>query len=155
MLASGWALAVAAPAIPAHAQERRGHEVGVEALATLAEPSFAGGGVSLGIRPGGGIRIVFTAAPGVLRNRLAARGELLGELMLTPMKRRGVGFYGLAGVAGQVGRRDAGRLVLGLGIEGAPAASSGWHFEAGLGGGFRIAAGWRWRWLRPNQPQMP
>ncbi|MEO8139623.1 MAG: hypothetical protein ABI742_08260 [Gemmatimonadota bacterium] len=146
---------MAARAFPVHAQEPRGYEAGIEALATLADPSFAGGGISLGLRPGGSIRIVLTATPGVLRNRIAARGELLAELMLTPAKRRGVGIYGLAGVAGQVGRRDAGRLVLGLGIEGAPAAGSGWHLEAGLGGGVRIAAGWRWRWLRHNQTRMP
>jgi hypothetical protein len=154
-LATGWILAVVAHVIPVHAQEPRGYEAGIEALATFAQPSFAGGGVSLGIRPGSAIRIVFTATPGVLRSRIAARAELLAELMLTPAKRRGVGIYGLAGVAGQVGRRDAGRLVLGLGIEGAPAARGGWHLEAGLGGGVRIAAGWRWRWLRRNRTQMP
>jgi len=130
------------------AQEPHGLEAGIEAVTAWAHPAFAGGGASLGIRPGGGTRLVLNLMPGVQRSRLAGRGELLGQLMLTPSRAHGVGIYGLAGVAGEVGRRDVGWLVLGLGVERAPAAGSGWHFEAGIGGGMRLSAGWRWRWLR-------
>jgi hypothetical protein len=130
------------------AQEPRGLEAGLEAATALANPAFAGAGVSVGIRPGGGTRVVVSVMPGVQRSRLAGRGELLGQFMLTPANPHGVGFYGLAGIAGQVGRRDGGWLVLGLGMERAPASGSGWHIEAGIGGGVRVSVGWRWRWLR-------
>lgn len=130
------------------AQEPRGLEAGLEASTALANPAFAGAGVSLGIRPGGGTRVVASVLAGVQRSRLAGRGELVGQFMLTPAKPHGVGLYGLAGIAGQVGWRDGGWLVLGLGLERAPGASSGWHVEAGIGGGMRISVGWRRRWLR-------
>lgn len=137
------------------AQEPHGVEAGIEASTALASPAFTGGGVSLGLRPGGATRLVLTLLPGIQRSRVAGRGEFLGQLMLAPGKTHGVGFYGLAGIAGQVGRRDSGWLVLGLGMERAPAAKSGWHIEAGIGGGMRIAVGWRWRWLRVSASEPP
>ncbi|HSB55661.1 MAG TPA: hypothetical protein VLD58_14975, partial [Gemmatimonadales bacterium] len=82
--------------------------------------------------------------------RLAGRGELLAQFLLSPGRTRGAGLYGLGGVAGQAGRRDRGFLVLGLGLEGAPGGASGWFAEAGVGGGARVAAGWRWRWRTGN-----
>jgi hypothetical protein len=139
----------------ASAQEPHGIEAGAEALVTLADPTFAGGGVSLGVRPGGSVRVVLNLLAGGQRERLAGRGELLGQLMLTPARRRGVGVYGVAGIAGQLGQRDAGWLVLGLGLEQAPAERSGWHLEAGIGGGVRLAAGWRHRWLSHARARAP
>jgi hypothetical protein len=149
------ALVIMLAASPGWAQEPRGIEAGLEVVATLADPAFAGGGLSLGVRPGGRARVLVVLTPGVQQGRFAGHGELLGQLMLTPAKRDGVGFYGIAGVAGQVGPRDSGLLVLGLGLEGAPATGSGWHFEAGVGGGVRIAAGWRWRWIHPPASSGP
>ncbi len=137
------------------AQEPRGLEAGLELTSTLASPAFAGGGVSLGIRPGGDMRIVASATPGIERRRLAGRAELLAQLMLAPARTHGVGFYALGGIAGQVGWRDAGWLVLGLGMERAPGLGSGWHVEAGIGGGMRISAGWRWRWLHASGSEPP
>lgn len=149
------ALALVCFGVAAAAQEPRGLEAGIELTSALASPVFAGAGVSLGVRPGGGTRIVVTAMPGVERRRLAGRAELLGHLMLTPAGRHGVGFYGLAGVAGQAGRRDGGWLVLGLGLERAPGLGNGWHVEAGIGGGMRISVGWRWRWLHTAGSEPP
>lgn len=137
------------------AQEPRGLEAGLEAVTALADPAFAGAGLSAALRPGGGARVVLSVQPGVECRRLAGRGELIGHLLLTPAKVHGVGFYGLAGVAGQVGRREAGWLVLGVGLERASAARSGWHIEAGIGGGARISVGWRWRWLRVPGTELP
>jgi hypothetical protein len=37
--------------------------------------------------------------------------------------------------------------VLAAGIEGRPGAASGWFLEAGVGGGARLSAGYRWRWF--------
>ncbi len=130
-------------------------EVGPEATVTLASSGFAGAGLSIAIRPGGRSRAVLTLLPGTQDGRLAGRGELIGQLLLAPAQRRGPGFYALAGVAGQVGSRDNGLLVLGLGVESAPGARQGWHLEAGIGGGVRLAAGWRWRWLHGSGPRMP
>lgn len=139
----------------AAAQEPRGLEAGVELTSALASPVFAGAGVSLGIRPGGDTRIVVAVTPGGERRRLAGRAELLGQLMLAPARTHGVGFYALGGIAGQVGWRDAGWLVLGLGMERSPGLGSGWHVEAGIGGGMRISAGWRWRWLHSSGSEPP
>jgi hypothetical protein len=43
--------------------------------------------------------------------------------------------------------------VLGLGLEHAPGAASGWSIEAGVGGGARLSVGWRVRRFRePKEP---
>jgi hypothetical protein len=144
-----WGLILAMAASPGVAQEPRGVEAGLAAVATLADHDYAGGGLALGVRPGGGARIGLTLLAGALDQRFAARGELTGQLLLSPLRRHGIGVYGLAGVAAVVGPRDEGVLVLGIGVEAAPAGRSGWYLEAGVGGGVRIAGGWRWRWLRP------
>jgi hypothetical protein len=47
----------------------------------------------------------------------------------------------------ELGEGDEGYLVLGLGLETDPAGDNGFHFEAGIGGGARLSAGWRTRWL--------
>ncbi len=137
------------------AQEPTGLEAGVVGIATLADRDFAGGGFSIGVRPGGGARVLLSLVAGAERRQFAARGELVGHLLLAPRRRDGLGVYGLAGVAGVVGANDAGVLVLGLGVEAAPAGRSGWYLEAGVGGGVRIAAGWRWRWLSLPTPAEP
>jgi hypothetical protein len=42
---------------------------------------------------------------------------------------------------------ERGYLVLTLGLEASPGGRTGWFLEAGVGGGARIAAGWRRRWF--------
>jgi hypothetical protein len=56
-----------------------------------------------------------------------------------------MGAYAGGGVAGIAGPDDRGYLVLLLGIEAGPGARGGWALEAGVGGGLRLAAGYRWR----------
>jgi hypothetical protein len=58
-----------------------------------------------------------------------------------------VGAYLAGGVAAVGGPADRGYLVLAAGIEDRPGARSGWFLEAGVGGGARLAAGYRWRWF--------
>jgi hypothetical protein len=129
-----------------------GREVGIQAFATLAAPSFAGGALSVAWRPGGRTRLALLAAAGARDGSLAARGEALLHYLIAPNRRRGLGFYGLGGLAGVTGRGDAAYLVLGLGVESAPGGRSGWMLEGGVGGGVRLSAGWRYRWLHRSAP---
>jgi hypothetical protein len=59
--------------------------------------------------------------------------------------------YGAGGVAVAGGPVDQGYVVLTLGIEGRPGARSGWFAEAGVGGGVRLALGYRWRRVPPGR----
>lgn len=129
------------------AQSERGFEAGVHGLAVMQDPEWLGGGVYAGWRPGGKARLALTINAGSVDRRFSGRGELLAHFVLTPEKKKGLGMYGLGGIAGVTGRRDQGYLVLGLGLERSPGGRSGWAIEAGVGGGVRLSAGWRWRWL--------
>jgi hypothetical protein len=86
-----------------------------------------------------------SAGMGAAAGDLAFRAELLGHFLLSPNKRKGTGPYFAAGVAAVGGPVERGYLVLTLGVEQRPGAGSGWTAEAGLGGGFRVALGYRWR----------
>jgi hypothetical protein len=133
-------------------QAPAGHEAGVQGLATFAAPSFAGGGVSYGWRLGGRTRVVALAAGGSRDASFTGRGELVLQYLLAPDRRRGLGFYGLGGIAGVTGRVSSGYLVAGVGMESAPGGGSGWLLECGVGGGFRLTIGWRRRWLHRSAP---
>ena len=150
-------LLVGAGAVPLYGQSPAGLEVGLEAVGTFAGPDFGGGGVAFSVRPGGDVRATALVAPGVRGAELAARGELLLNYLLAPERRRGPGLYGIGGIGGVTGRGSAGYVVLGVGLESAPGGRSGWNIEAGVGGGFRLAAGWRLRWLHRSgrSPQAP
>ena len=134
------------------AQLPTGYEIGVQALATFAAPSFAGGAVSYGVRPGGRSRLVGLVSAGTRDGSLAGRGELVLQYLLAPDRRRGVGFYGSGGIGGVTGRQGSGYLVIGLGLEWAPGGRSGWMLEGGVGGGLRLSVGWRLRWLHRSAP---
>lgn len=128
---------------PAEAQ--RVSELGVHALVTTADPALAAGGVYGAVRPSRRLRIAVTAGAGTADGDAAARGELLGHFLLDPAGRSGAGVYAGGGIAGVTGPVDEGYLVLLFGLEARPGAASGWAVELGLGGGVRIAAGYRWR----------
>ncbi len=131
----------------ARAQSLPTRELGVEGLLAASEPAFGGGGIYVALRPSPRMRLAATASAGALRGAAAFRGELLGHFLLAPVARRGTGLYlggGAAIVAAGVTR---GYLVALVGLEARPAARSGWFIEAGVGGGARLAAGWRVRWV--------
>jgi len=130
-------------AVPAEAQ--RVTELGVHALLTTSSPTLAAGGVYGAVRASQRVRVALTAAAGVADGDAAGRGELLGHFLLNPGGRRGAGAYAGGGIAGVVGPVDDGYLVLLLGVEARPGAGSGWAIELGVGGGVRIAIGYRWR----------
>ncbi len=144
---SGWAslLAAAGMAWASPAAGQRVAELGVHALIATSAPVLTAGGVYGALRPSARIRFAVTAGAGVADGDVAARGELLGHFLLDPTGRRGAGVYAGGGIAGVVGPVDQGYLVLLVGVEGRPGAGAGWALEVGLGGGVRIAAGYRWR----------
>ncbi len=132
------------------AQARGGFETGIQGLTLLQDPVWLGGGWYNGWRQGK-TRLVLTIDAGAVDHHTSGRAELLLHYLLSPDRMNGAGVYGFGGIAGEVGPRDQGFLVLGLGVERSPGGRSGWALEAGVGGGARISAGWRWRWLhRPK-----
>jgi hypothetical protein len=120
-------------------------ELGVTAIGTAADPAVLVAGGSVGIRTSTRTRVSATLAAGESDGDFAWRGELLGHFLLSPARRTGVGLYGAGGVALAEGPVDQGYLVLTLGLEHRPGGSRGWFVEAGLGGGARLGAGYRWR----------
>lgn len=130
------------------AQSPTGLEVGIQGLALLQDPAWLGGGLYAGWRPEGKTRLALTINAGAVDHQTSGRAELMAQYLLSPGRMKGAGVYGFGGIAGEVGRRDQGYLVAGLGIESRPGGSSGWSLEAGVGGGARISVGWRHRWLR-------
>ncbi len=132
----GWHVPVLAQRVP---------ELGVQAMVATSSPTLTVGGLYGGVRLSQRVRVAATAGAGVADGDAAARGELLAHFLLNPGRLAGVGLYAGAGLAGVVGPVDDGYLVLLLGLESRPGAGSGWAFEFGVGGGVRIAAGYRWR----------
>jgi hypothetical protein len=131
---------------PAAAQG--GREIGVQATVTASDPALAVAGLYGGIRTSARTRLSAALGAGVSDGDPAARAEILGHFLLSPGQDRGAGFYFAGGVAAVGGPVASGYLVLAAGLEERPAARSGWAMELGVGGGVRVALGYRWRWFR-------
>jgi hypothetical protein len=138
-------VAAFAAAAPAGAQQVK--ELGIHATGTLSDPALAVGGVYGAWRPSSRSRISAALGLGGSGGGAAWRGELLGHFLLAPARRRGPGVYLAGGVAAVGGPDDRGYLVLAVGLEDRPGGPSGWFAEAGVGGGARVSAGYRWRWF--------
>jgi hypothetical protein len=136
---------------PAAAQH--GREIGVQATATASEPAIVVAGVYAALRTSARTRISAAAGAGISDGDFAAREELLGHFLLSPGQPRGAGFYVAGGLAAVQGPVSRGYLVLTAGLEERPGAGSGWSAEVGVGGGIRVALGYRWRWFRPPIPR--
>jgi hypothetical protein len=143
------AVAIAAPS-PVAAQ--RVSELGAQATALIASPGSMVGGVYGALRTSARTRISVAAGVGGALGETVVRGELLAHFLLNPARLRGVGPYVAGGVAVESGPVEEGYLVLTLGLESRPGAKSGWFVETGVGGGARIAAGFRYRHLPPGWP---
>jgi len=145
-----WArvLAAAAPiaAVPLPAQQI--HELGVQAIGTASDPALLVGGAYAAMRVSHRFRISAAAGVGGSGGQTAWRGELLAHFLLAPAQRSGVGAYAAAGIAGVGGVEDEGYMVLTVGLEARPGAATGWFAEGGVGGGIRIAGGYRWRFFK-------
>ena len=142
-----WLSAVAAFAAAAPAGAQQVKELGIHATGTLSDPALAVGGVYGAWRPSSRSRISAALGLGGSDGDAAWRGELLGHFLLAPARRRGAGVYLAGGVAVVGGPEDRGYLVLAIGLEDRPGGPSGWFAEAGVGGGARLSAGYRWRWF--------
>lgn len=130
-------------AMPASAQQIR--EIGLEAVATASDPALVVAGPYGGLRISDRTRLSVAVGAGLSDGDFAWRAEALGHFLLTPEERLGWGTYFAGGVAAVGGPVSRGYLVLTLGIEQRPGAGAGWVIEAGIGGGFRAALGYRWR----------
>jgi hypothetical protein len=140
------ALVLAAlPGAPSGAAAQQVRELGVTGIATASDPGLVVGGMFAGLRTSRRTRVSAAAGIGASDGEVAWRGELLAHFLLSPARRRGAGLYGAGGVAVVGGPVEQAYLVLTLGLEGRPGAPSGWFVEAGVGGGARLAAGFRWR----------
>jgi len=142
-LAAMMACACSAP-LPA----QYGREIGVQVMGTASDPVLAVGSLYAALRPANRTRLSASAGAGISSGEAAVRGELLGHFLLSPNKLAGTGFYVAGGVAVVAGPVDRGYLVLTLGLEDRPGSPSGWMVELGLGGGARLALGYRWRGRR-------
>ena len=149
-MSSRWSSRLAQAALvvlAARVEAQQATELGVQAIATASDPALAAGGVYAGWRASRRVRLSGGAALGAADGRMAWRGELLAHFLLAPSARQGIGGYGAGGVAVVGGPVDQGYLVLTLGLETRPGTSAGWFLEAGVGGGARLAMGWRRRWF--------
>lgn len=145
------ALAVGLGAAPLAGQGGSVREAGLEAVVTAAEPAVYTAGLTASLRPSLRTRIGLYAGGGVTSDgNGVGRAELLGQFLLNPRSAQ-VGVYAGGGLAGVFASgADNGYLVLMVGLEARPGGAGGWFVEAGVGGGARFAAGYRWRRLPPG-----
>ena len=145
---SRWARLLALGIVAASpAEAQRATELGLQAIGTASDPGLVVAGAYAGWRASRRVRVSAAAAAGASDGRAAWRGELLAHFLLAPGAKRGLAGYGAGGVAVVGGAVDEGFLVLTLGVESRPGARSGWFLEAGVGGGARLALGFRRRWF--------
>jgi hypothetical protein len=140
-------LVVAAPAAAAPLPAQQVTELGVQAVGTASDPALLVGGGYAALRVSRRFRLSVGAGLGGSDGGTAWRGEVLAHFLLAPRQRRGLGGYAAAGVAAVGGVEEEGYMVLTFGVESRPGSTSGWFVEGGLGGGARIAAGYRWRFF--------
>jgi hypothetical protein len=146
-------LLVAGVAFPTQGAAQQIRELGIQAIGTASDPALVVAGVYGGLRTSGRTRVSASLGAGISGREVAWRGELLGHFLLSPEDRRRAGFYFAGGIAAVEGAVSRGYLVLTLGVEERPRANSGWALEAGIGGGVRVALGYRWRWFPGIQTQ--
>jgi hypothetical protein len=131
--------------VPADATAQRAREIGLQAIVAAAEPAAITAGFYGALRTTRRTRLAVTAGVGGSEGEVAWRGELVGHFLLNPGSVRSPGLYGGGGLAVAGASEAQGFVVVLIGLEGTPGGRSGWSIEAGLGGGFRAAVGYRWR----------
>ena len=152
-MTSTWAsVAMAAClAAPLPAQSTAVREAGLATVVTFAEPAVYTAGLTASLRPSLRTRVALYAGGGVSDGEGVGAGGAGGPLSPQPAEPRTPGCTAAGGLAGVFGSGFAdGYIVLLVGVEGAPGGRGGWFVEAGIGGGARLAAGYRWRKLPPG-----
>ena len=132
-------------AVPARAQGLS--ELQLWGTAVASKPAFYGAGVGLGWRDEQRDRFAPAVAVGGFGDgRFGVRADLSYQFLLDPVKRVGSAVYAGGGLSAVVRRgRVVPYLLLVVGIENAPGGSGGSFLEIGVGGGARVAIGYRWR----------
>jgi hypothetical protein len=142
-----WVLppALLSVALPARAQPVRERQIW--AVAAGSKPAFCGAGLGLSWRNADRLRLASAVALGALGDaHVGARADLAIHFMLDPVKRMGAAVYGGGGLSLAVARGHATPyLLLVFGVEHAPGGGGGTFLEVGVGGGVRVAGGYRWR----------
>lgn len=139
-------VALIVTATPAHSQGWREFQAG--ALAVASRPAFGGLAIGLGLRDRGRTRLSLQVAGGAFDEGTAAgRIEAVWNFLLDPQRTTGVAIYGGGGAALSTlrGGRLRGSVLVLLGLENRPGSRSSRFVEIGVGGGARIAAGFRSR----------
>ncbi len=142
------AVAVVAAAAVTPAQAQGWREVQAWGVAVASEPAVLAGGLGIAWRDRGRTRIGVALAGGATdEGAPAGRAEVTWHFLLDPARRSGVALYGGGGLALAIVEGDVlrPRVQLAMGLDWAPAGSSGAFLEAGVGGGGRLAAGVRFR----------
>ena len=136
LLASGLPLPAAAQGVT---------EVGAQAMLTTANPTAIFAGPTLARRVGRRDRLAFGLGLGGAGGQVTGRGEAMWQFLLSPEAEGRPGVYFGAGLAASVAPAWRGWVVATVGVDWSPGGQSGWMAEVGVGGGVRVALGYRWR----------
>jgi len=141
------ALLLPALAGAATARAQSARETQLWGLAAWSRPAFYGAGVGLAWRDDQRDRIAPALAVGTFGDgKLGIRADVAYHFLLDPVKRSGSAVYGGGGLTVAVrGGHVVPYALLVLGVEGAPGGRGGLFAEVGVGGGARLAVGYRWR----------
>jgi len=141
------ALGLLMAASPAAARAQSVRESQVQLLGIASRPLFGGAGVGFAWRDESRTRWQAAATLGALDGHgLASRLDVAYHFLLDPAKRRGSAVYGGAGISALAGNgRLTPYVLVVLGAENAPGGNGGSFVELGVGGGVRVAFGYRWR----------
>ena len=121
-------------------------EWGVQSTVTTGDRVTAVVGPAWGWRVGRRDRVVLDAGIGVVEGGLlAGRGEAVWHFLLSPGAQGKPALYAGGGLAAAVTDRTRGWVVVTAGVDWSPGTRSGWLAELGVGGGVRVAVGYRWR----------
>lgn len=125
------------------------NEADVGIAAAWARRDFYGVSVGIARRPSSQGRAALSAAGGSVNGDAGLRLELSGQFLVLPDARRGLSPYIGLGLGYVAARhvRGTGVLVALVGLEAPEGRRAGWFAELGFGGGARMRAGYRWRWL--------
>jgi len=134
-----------AAAAPGRAQSLS--EAQLWGTAIASRPAFYGVGIGLGWRDEQRDRFAPALAVGGFgQGGFGWRADFAYQFLLDPAKRAGSALYGGGGLSVVVrSGRAIPYVLLEVGLENAPGGPGGSFLELGVGGGLRVAIGYRWR----------